>query len=196
MLQDLQEVENTLWFERNSPWDVSSLTALNNYILAWWGDHYAPQASELVVVREIVCTGMNASTDPQVSLPPATLLAGEVTAPALPNNTTLTVSFRTAQRGRSFRGRNYFVGLCHNQVDNNTVNPTSVAAIADGYSELLNVGDVVSSARWIVASRFSGIDGDGHPIPRVSGVTTDIVAVSIVDPVIDSQRRRLPGRGR
>lgn len=196
MLQDLQEVENTLWFERNSPWDVAGLTSLNNFIVGWWASEMSPIVSELVVVREVVCTDMTTASGPQVSLPPPDLLAGALDAPTLPNNVTLTVSFRTAARGRSFRGRNYFVGLTQDSVVENTVNAGFVTQIQDAYAELLNVGDTVTSARWIVASRFSGVDGDGNPIPRVSGVTTDIVSVTIVDPVIDSQRRRLPGRGR
>jgi len=47
----------------------------------------------------------------------------------------------------------------------------------------------------VVVSRFSGVDADGHPIPRTTGVSTLVASVAIVDPVIDSQRRRLPGRG-
>jgi len=46
-----------------------------------------------------------------------------------------------------------------------------------------------------VASRFSGVDGDGKPIPRTAGVVTPISNVIVVDRVLDSQRRRLPGRG-
>jgi hypothetical protein len=44
-------------------------------------------------------------------------------------------------------------------------------------------------------SRYSGVDEDGRPIPRVAGETADILSVLVVDATVDSQRRRLPGRG-
>jgi hypothetical protein len=47
-----------------------------------------------------------------------------------------------------------------------------------------------------VASRFSGVDSNGKPIPRSEGIGTPITSVTVVDPIIDNQRRRLPGRGR
>jgi hypothetical protein len=48
----------------------------------------------------------------------------------------------------------------------------------------------------VIASRFSGVDPDtGKPIPRTAGVTTNVITVVAADLVIDSQRRRLPGRG-
>jgi hypothetical protein len=45
-------------------------------------------------------------------------------------------------------------------------------------------------------SRYSGIGTDGKPIPRTEGIATPVTQVVITDHTIDSQRRRLPGRGR
>ena len=193
--QDLQRVENTLWFLRETPWAVDALLALNNYITAWWIDTMSPLVSNTVSLREVACTDMASATGPQVTLPPPLPQDGQNTAPALPNNVTISVSFRTAQRGRSFRGRNYFIGLTEADVVANTVIGVQVTAIQDAYEELLTVGDTVTGVEWVAVSRFSGVDADGDPIPRVTGISTPIISVTVVDPIIDSQRRRLPARG-
>jgi len=112
----------------------------------------------------------------------------------LPNNVAVTVSFRTGLSGRFARGRNYVSGLSEDAVVLNTVDSAVLADIQAGYEALQDVASDNTST-WVVVSRFSGVDGDGVPIPRVEGVTTPITAVIIVDSIIDSQRRRLPGRG-
>lgn len=195
MTLDLQQVENTLWFVFQDPIDEAILTTLNNDLLGWWVDHYAPLVSQQLQLREIVCTDMSSSTGPQVTLaaPPGTV--GELTVDAEPNNVSLTVSFRTANRGRSFRGRNYLVGITADVLVNNTFTSVYVSSVTDAYAALLPAGGVLSDARWVVASRFSGIDSNGDPIPRVTGIATPITAVVVVDSIVDSQRRRLPKRG-
>jgi hypothetical protein len=47
----------------------------------------------------------------------------------------------------------------------------------------------------VVVSRFSGVDEDGRPIPRVAGVSTVVLSYGVTDNNLDSQRRRLAGRG-
>jgi hypothetical protein len=44
-------------------------------------------------------------------------------------------------------------------------------------------------------SRFSGVDEDGRPIPRVAGISTVVLSYGVTDNNLDSQRRRLAGRG-
>lgn len=196
MLLDSQQCENTTYWTRGAPWDVSTLTALNNAMLAWWSDFYAPLVGAPVGLTEIACTSLESATAPQVTLPPAVAANGEIAEETLPNNVSITVSFRTALRGRAHRGRNYIVGLTQPQVNGNTLAAGVSTSIVDAYLALLDVAADLS-AHWVVASRFSGIDPTTHkPIPRVTGITTPINAVVIVDQTVDSQRRRLPGRGR
>lgn len=195
MTLDLQQVENTLWFDMGAVPDEAGLLSLNNALLAWWADFYAPLISSEVQLVEIACTSMDSATGPQVVLPPATALFGTQVEPSLPNNVTLTVSFRTASRGRSFRGRNYVVGLIEQQVLRNTILDEVATGWQDAYSELLGFADTPGFS-WVVASRFSGVDPvTGQPIPRVTGVATQITSVTVVDKIVDSQRRRLPKRG-
>lgn len=195
MTLESQDVENTLWFRFGSTPTAAMLTDLNNELLAWWIDAYAPLVSTAVSLREIVCTDQTSATGPQVSLPAPPGSDGTDSAPPLPNNVTLAVSFRTALRGRSFRGRNYIVGITEDSNTGSEVTGAYASAVSAAYEQLLSGGGVLGDEIWVVASRFSGVDVNGHPIPRVAGISTPITSVVVVDLTIDSQRRRLPGRG-
>jgi hypothetical protein len=143
----------------------------------------------------VYITDLETPTGFTVTIPaPAPAPAGARSAAALPNNVCLTVSFRTTARGRSFRGRNYISGLAEDQVVLNTVDSGTLTDIRDGYQDLMSIAGA-ATVDWVVVSRFSGVDPDGDPVPRLSGLSTEISAVLIVDAIIDSQRRRLPTRG-
>jgi len=196
MTADLQEVENTLYFEFEDPFTNIEMLNLGDDLVTWWINFYAPNIWEGVQLREVVVTNLTSATSDQVSstVPPAT--TGQLGTDPLPTNVSLTISFRTALRGRSFRGRNYVVGMVEAQtIGANTVDSAVIADWITCYEELLTIAASNATA-WVVVSRFSGVDGNGDPIPRVAGVTTPINSVVIVDNVVDSQRRRLPGRGR
>jgi len=195
MLLDSQKVENTLYFRKDSAWSLGDLVTLGNSFLIWWTTYYDVFASSSVTLSEIYITDLTSSTGLVQSTPaPTPHPAGSREANSLPNNVTLTISFRTDQRGRSHRGRNYIVGLTEDAVVKNTVDSAVIGDIETAYNALQDVASD-NSCFWVVVSRFSGVDSDGDPIPRVAGVTTAITSVIVVDPVVDSQRRRLPGRG-
>lgn len=196
MTQDVQEVENTLYFEFDAPPDSTVLGALGEAILNWWTTNLAALLWSGLNVREIVCTDLTTATGPQVATVPETATHGTGGGQGLPNNASLSISFRTGFRGRSFRGRNYIIGLLESQTNSpNEVEQATVDAFVAAYTALLPVAEALS-ATWVVASRFSGVDGDHKPIPRTTGLTTPILSVVAADNIIDSQRRRLPGRGK
>lgn len=102
--------------------------------------------------------------------------------PGLPGNVALCVSLRTALSGRTTRGRKYFAGLDETKVTGNLLDPTTAADILDGVNALIS----------------SMVDG-GHPLAifsRTALTLTTISTATLVDLVVDSQRRRLTGRGR
>lgn len=197
MIQDGQQVENTLYFRLGSALTPTNLTQLCQDLEGWWASLYSAQEATSVELVEITATDLTSETGPVGSFNPSETQLGALTSPALPNNVTIAVSFRTALRGRSFRGRNYFVGLTESQVTENTLSDPSAAAILGVYQALRPVvGTFTDDWIWVVVSRFSGVDGDGVPIPRETGIATPITNAVIVDKTIDSSRRRLPGRGR
>jgi len=195
-LLDGQHIENTLGFERADAVTEANLTDLNGAVTGWWLENMAPLQPTALQLVEVVCTDLTTDSGPQVTIAPATEQFGLVDSPALPNNVSLCVSFRTGHRGRSSRGRNYIPALWEAGVVANTVGGTIVTAFAAAYTELItDTGLADAGWTWVVISRFSGVDADHHPIPREEGTVLPVTSVTIVDPIVDSMRRRLPGRG-
>lgn len=191
----LQKVENTLWVENVSAWDGGSLEELCTEVVTWWSASYAPITTDQVTLREVVATDMTSLTAATASISGDDAVGSQIGG-TLPGNCSLAVSFRTALRGRSFRGRNYVVGIPLEEMSSiDTVQGSYKGLVKDAY-DAFQTAITTADWTWVVASRFSGVDPDtGLPIPRVSGVTTPITSVVVVDGVIDSQRRRLTGRG-
>jgi hypothetical protein len=195
MQQDSQKIENTLYFKGTSL-DVPTATTLATALIDWWTANIAPKTHVSLILSSVVITDLSSATGFQVGVAPTTSTHGLITgSDEMPNNVVATISFRTGSRGRSFRGRNYIAGLTNGQITANTLTSTAITDFLDAYNALLAVAtaqDVV----WVVASRFSGVDPVTHkPIPRTTGITTEITNVLFADDTVDSQRRRLPGRG-
>jgi len=191
----LQKCENTIFAQSVDAFDGARLSSLVNTVRDWWVESLGPLLSDLVTLTEVVATDLTTETSGQVSVTGADSPGGEIGGSAA-NNVTLAVSFRTASRGRSFRGRNYLIGIPLTQfTSTNVVDSAWVSSIIGAYIDLktaLNDADFA----WVVVSRFSGVDlATGDPIPREAGIATLVTNTVVVDNVVDSQRRRLPGRG-
>jgi hypothetical protein len=196
MTLDNQKIENTLYFFNPTGPDATNMTLLASELEGWWTNECAPLLPLDVALREIVITDLTTATSFQVTSALAAPVFGTVGSPALPNNVSMAVSFRTALRGRSFRGRNYIAALTEGSVVNNTVQPTQVADWIAAYAQLLtDPGIAAAGYTWCVVTRFSGVDANGDPIPRVAGGAQPVTAVVVTDTTVDSMRRRLPGRG-
>jgi len=182
-----QRIENVLYFEASRP-DQPAMAALALALQAWWVDEIAPFVSVQLVLNEIYITDLTTDSGQTYSGIIAGGSGGEISDNALPGNVALCVSFRTANRGRSYRGRNYVPGLAETSVAGNTVEPTVVNGLQSGYGALISAA-AGAGYPWVVASRYSGGD------PRPAGILTRVTGARVVDPYVDSQRRRLTGRG-
>lgn len=189
MLMDQQKIENTLAFRLVGGWDLTSAAALGADLLLWWTNDYRVQISNEVSLREIFITDLSSATGFTHSQPaPAPNPTGSQNLPSSPNNVALCLSFRTVNRGRSYRGRNYISGIPRDNVTSNDVSPGAVGGLLAAYNALFTLASS-NGADWVVVSRYA------NKLPRVTGVATNITSVVVVDPTVDSQRRRLPGRG-
>jgi len=108
----------------------------------------------------------------------------------VPQNVAPCVSIRTAFAGRSARGRNYLPGVPQGVITGNTIQALFMSDITIAYNNLLPGGTYEPDGWvWSVVSRFTG------NAPRAVGVSFNVVTALFTDNVVDSQRRRLPGRG-
>lgn len=190
-----EKVENTLWFQSETPWSAAALTTLGSDVLAWWIANIIGHLPTEYQITEVFCRDHTTSSGLVASVVPASTIGGGGGV-MFPGNVSFAVSFRTGHAGRSFHGRNYMCGVPESvKVTPNTVSNTYTTALRSGYLALLAPGTITGAA-WVIASRFSGVDPvTKKPIPRVTGLATPVTEVAIVDNNIDSQRRRLAGRG-
>lgn len=186
---DSQRVENTLYFRWPEPFEGGIMEALADDLFSWWEDYIKPIQSNQVALREIVVTDLTTATAPvwvRVSSPPVN---GGNLGSALPNNVTIALKFSTSGRGRSSRGRNYLIGLVESDVVGNTIDGATATNWQSAYA-VLPATVSPSSWSWVVVSRFT------NGAPRTTGIASQVTAVGFTDGTVDSQRRRLPGRGR
>jgi hypothetical protein len=196
MLLDNQHIENTLYFLNPAGPDITNMNLLASEMVGWWTTQCAPLLPITCSLQEVVVTDLTSASSFQVVNAPAGGVPGSFAAAAMPNNVSLAISFRTATRGRSHRGRNYIPALVESVVVENTVDGSHVANWETAYNQILiDPGIIASGYVWGVVTRFSGTDANGNPIPRAAGAISAVTAASIVDPIVDSMRRRLPGRG-
>lgn len=184
-----QQIENTLYFRYSAEPTIEQLEALGDDLIDWWDLQYRQALSADLSLREVQVTALESSTASSVARTPDIPLVGLDGASGSPGNVALAVSFRTVNRGRSFRGRNFVSGIPNDQIAGNTIQPAVIEAVQGAYVDLLDRHNTIGEGQWVVVSRFT----DGAP--RTEGVATTITSVSIVDPLVDSQRRRLTGRG-
>lgn len=183
-----ERIENTLYFRAPAAWSAGSLAALASGVAAWWTTGPRAVLSDDLVLREVYVVDLTTANSGTYTHTVVNDPGGPISGEALPNNCALCVSFRTANRGRSFRGRNYVAGINEGDVTGNVVAQATANGILAGYQGLMTYFSE-AGLDWVVVSRYA----NGQP--RAAGVATPVNAVTLVDRYIDSQRRRLPGRG-
>ena len=193
-LLDSQRVENTLYFEKPDGWTIGEITDFVTALRALIQEELLPLLTAGISLVEILARLLDTASSIGFSLPGTPGNGGGVGGGAAPNNATFTVSFKTGLTGRSFRGRNYVPGIPDDARVGNIIDADFITGLKVFYGDVRALASE-HEAVWVVVSRFSGVDSDGKPIPRTTGVTTPILSVTTFDNVIDSQRRRLPGRG-
>lgn len=181
-------IENTLYFTRGDPWDVGTAEDLGDGILNWWTTEVAPLISEDVLMQQVDVTDLEAEDSFKVTRTPVSSVPGEVGADSIPANCAICVTFKTSKRGRSFTGRNYISGWSENDTADSTLAGTPATGIIAAYQAIPSYVSSTLSTHSVV-SRFHAGD------PRVTGVSTPVSTYVLTDLVLDSQRRRLPGRG-
>lgn len=178
---------NVINFTKDGGWDTSSISDLAQAASDAWESEISARVSEDVSLDSVVATDLSSSTGPQTTLPAG--ISGGNANPVAPSNVTVAVSFHTAFRGRSKRGRLFHYGSTNTQITGDSIGDAGATATQEAYQNFFDAiaGDV-SGATHVVVSRCQ--DGDW----LTTGETTEVTSYA-VDPIVDSQRRRLAGRG-
>jgi len=184
-----QTLINTLWFQSISgdPWNNSDLDTLAFQAWAWAeGSLTAILSNDIsLTLVEAVDQSFAGSAYGSYTTSPAN---GDIVSQSLPTGSCLTIKFATGLTGRSNRGRNYISGLPEVRVADNAMDSTFTTSLVAAYEDI-PASTWVNDAYHVVCSHFA----DGAP--RETAVVNAVTGYIVVDANIDSQRRRLTGRG-
>lgn len=147
----------------------------------WLFTDFKPAVASSVDFLNIHLTDLDSVSGPVVDTPLG--FVGTGTGAAVPNQVAMTVTFNTALRGRSYRGRNYVGGI----PASNLLNPyqwnSSVVTGFDGiYGDMAGRVDAVS---WqhVVLSRYL------DKAPRLIGHSEPVLGYRANAPVYTQKRR-------
>jgi len=185
MVSNGEPIENTLYFERAAPWDIITMDALGAALQTWWGAGLATQLCNTLSLNEIYLTDLTTQTSLAITHPVTPPIVGSMPDAPCSNNVAFCISFRTSNRGRSARGRNYIGGLTETIVNGNLVSSTFANNVRGIYSQLIALA-AGQDCTWIVCSRWQ------NKVPRPQAVRYLIREVVYTNLVVDTQRRRLP----
>ena len=140
----------------------------------------------------ITIKDLNSAYQPAFSSTGAAAL-GTATGIALPLNSALVVTLRTNQSGQGYRGRAYLGGMNDAQLADSRTFSTAAGAAAQAFVDgIRNIMDT-NTIPMAIAQRAlaAGTHHDGSPWEARPAALVDVVSISIANPRVDSQRRRL-----
>lgn len=186
-----QRCENTLYFRHaTTGWTEAELTALGLVLQTWWVTEMAPIVSNACTLAQTDVTDLSDQFGPKVVLPVSPAEIGDQVAAAEAGNVSFCTTFTTGQRGRAFRGRNFFVGLTATFRTGNQVTGAFATTLRNAYSELIGNTYVPAGVDWVHVARVVN-----EVVQMPSALTVPIISAVHADLNIDSMRRRLTGRG-
>jgi hypothetical protein len=184
-----QQCRNILHFVRDTGTAAVSLVSLGEAVISKWTNNIR---SHVAIPTQLESVGVYDLTDPGaggIDVIPSSGFSGVAAGPPMPGNVTAVISLKTGRRGRSFRGRIYHIGLTETQVEGNTLATGVAAQLQIAYQTLVFTTPTTGPAmRLAVLSYYT------NSTVRPEGIATPVTGTT-VNNEIDSQRRRLAGRG-
>jgi hypothetical protein len=188
-----QEIINdTHWrIAGGGEWDAVAMDELADQYINWWSEYIQPVVmagyvkSEVVVTQQLVDGLQRIYTG---GLPLSGLQVGD----GLPLNVAACVTLSTGRAGRAGRGRFYLGALAENNAAGSRFTAGFVNQINTAFSALRQLGSESTLNVYELVVYSTVLGGN----PRVTGLASAVDSAYLRDNVVDSQRRRLPGRGR
>lgn len=166
-----------------TPTDLATLTTEGE---GWWTNTLKALIDASTTLRQVRATDEQTEGGP-VDIE-TTGTAGTASGDGLPTNATMCVSARTAKRGRSYRGRKYLSGLLlQDTTDQVTWGSSAVTAYPAAFATLQGSLDTAGFDVVVASKQHNGVE--------TNPAETNEVIAWVTDDSIDSQRRRLKGRG-
>jgi|SRR5215216_223440 len=185
-----QKVENVYHILSGAGVALADLDRIQGKLATWLTTNWKPNSSSGVSCALMVLNdeSVENGVGKEYIINPA--IVGSAAGGNLPLHNTVAIKWSTGLTGRSFRGRTYHVGLVPGHISGNQLSGGFAGTLGTMYNALkttLSGGGTVD--KLVVVSRCN------NNVWRSTAVVTEITGAS-VDINVDSQRRRLTGRGR
>lgn len=178
---------NTLYFTQSGDWGVDELDELLFAVDNLWGSFVDTYLCDNYDYLRVEGRGLRSVADVQSSLDTSATSGG--VSGALPGNVTIACARRSGLTGRSQRGRVFVGGIPSGARDTDNTISTTLAAAIEAVFTAIDAAAAVVDWTGVIVSRVQG------GVPLAPAVAYTIAEWVIVDRVLDSMRRRLPGRG-
>ncbi len=190
-----QLIENVFHVRVSTSPTLSDLTTIANTVNDWATGTYANHMSNDLHWTQLVVTDLNVPGGVQYIKDMSGEGGGTIDARVKTNQDTFAVSFKTGLSGRSYRGRVYVLAVPSGYYNTaNTLDPLNAAAYVALFITLKEDLDTATFPLGVL-SRYNKDAVPTPPHKRTEGLLTDVVTITTKDNIVDSQRRRLPGRG-
>lgn len=183
-----QKVENVVHYEADAAWTIIDMQAFGTPLVTWWVNNIRPLCHTGTSLRAIRMTDLRTAIAPVIEFNTGLPSVGSGVGASLPNSISTVITKRTVLRGRSYRGRIYTYGMQETQMDQDAINSAVTASYIAAWTAALTF--TVGAIIWnmVVVSRFQ------NGAWLANGETTAVLNFTS-DGIVDSQRRRLSGRG-
>jgi hypothetical protein len=183
-----QRVENVFHVQVPGGVDAPTIADTANEMGAWVLSDYLPQLSASLVFLSVEAKNLSIDSGGVAIYTAPGGSVGGIVQPSEPGNVTFSISLHTASSGRSYRGRKYVPGMPLTMRTENSVNTGWADALVTALNSLISVLAAVDKL-LVIVSRIQ------DHVVLTTAVATPVVNASYTDLFIDSQRRRLTGRG-
>ena len=180
-VQHTDERVNVLHYKRAGGWTQPQLQDLASFVMEVWKDNLRLVLANTISILDVSATDISVENGVQALVSCATDCTGGIAQASAPANATSTISWRTGRTGRRYRGRTYPAGYL------------------DGH---INDDSTIQSQLLLSLLQYAGNLAFNVPHAGLLAVASKIVQAaepvltSVLENVLDTQRRRLPKRGR
>jgi hypothetical protein len=189
-----QQYINRFYVRKQGPpsaWTGAQLLEACQKAEAFLSLNLAPLLSNQLTFTEVRARVMVPDVAAQVILPVA--VTGGRVAEALPNNVAACMTLSSGFAGRGGRGRMYVGGITGGDVTQSTFNAAFIEDLNDAFQTglLVRFSETGPDTPMdiVIYSQFL------NDAPRSEALLTVVQSIAMRDNIVDSQRRRLPGRG-
>lgn len=183
-----QQCENVFYVQSSAGTGLTQQVAVAEIVKNTFVSELLPHLGEDVSLVSVKTTDWTTHDGPTNVYTDGLPVSGGSGGYCLPGGSTLSVKFGTSNRGRGASGRQYIVGVPGAVQEGNQVSAVFANHMIAAYTSLM---EALSLVDYVLSVCSFYVDHGPRTMARVAPVTSVTANLDI-----DSQRRRLTGRGR